>query len=257
MHGLTDSPYSVRAEAERYATRGLLRAGAAHARPRHDPRRADRGEWEDWRAAARLGARHVRGQRAGAAALPPRRLLERRRARRPVRAGRRSSDPALPRPDRIVLMSPMIGVTPLRRRRARIASIVTAVGASPTSRSRVDGRPARVQPVQVQLVPGVRRPADRRDHAGHPGARPSAKPRAGGSSSCRRSSRSSRSSTRPSRPGPPSIALFGRLPDERQRARPLRHQPLGHGDGLPQGHYDERARGAAREARTATTASRS
>ena len=63
----------------------------------------------------------------------------------------------LPRPDRIVLMSPMIGVTPF----AGLARVREPPPPHPFLREeRVARRPARVQPVQVQLVPGERRPPD-------------------------------------------------------------------------------------------------
>ena len=86
MHGLTDSPYSVRAEAELYAKEGFY--ALALRVPGHGtiPGALTVAKWQDWRAAARLGARHVRGRVPGAPAVPRRRLLERRRARRPVRA---------------------------------------------------------------------------------------------------------------------------------------------------------------------------
>ena len=88
MHGLTDSPYSVRAEAEVYAREGFY--ALALRMPGHGtiPGALTEARWEDWRAAARLGARAVRGAHRAEAAVPRRGLLERRRARRPVLARR-------------------------------------------------------------------------------------------------------------------------------------------------------------------------
>jgi len=60
IHGLTDAPYSVKAEAE------LLRSLGYYVlclrMPGHGtvPGALTKARWEDWRAAVRLGARHVR-----------------------------------------------------------------------------------------------------------------------------------------------------------------------------------------------------
>ena len=126
IHGLTDSPYSVKAEAE------LLRSLGYYAlclrMPGHGtvPGALTKADWKDWRAAVRLGARHVR-KRAGAEA--------------PFVIGGYSNggalsvqyaldaldQPRLPRPDRILLFSPMIGVSPF----AGLARAVVAVGEIP------------------------------------------------------------------------------------------------------------------------------
>src|SRR5207245_7789636 len=60
LHGLTDSPYSVRAEAELYAREGFY--ALALRVPGHGtiPGALTEARWEDWRAADRLGARAVR-----------------------------------------------------------------------------------------------------------------------------------------------------------------------------------------------------
>ena len=213
LHGLTDSPYSVRAEAELYASEGFYALSLRV--PGHGtiPGALTVARWEDWRAAARLGARHVRGRvpaplpfhvvgYSNGGALAVQYALD------------TLGDPSLPRPDRVVVMSPMIGVTRFSGaaaahredgHRGRRGPLLRAVA--------LDGRPARVQPVQVQLVPGLRRPADGRDHAGHPGLDRRARPRAGASGSCRRSSRSPRSWTRPCETWATVDALFGKLQD--------------------------------------------
>ncbi|HEY1252569.1 MAG TPA: alpha/beta fold hydrolase [Thermoanaerobaculia bacterium] len=126
IHGLTDSPYSVKAEAE------LLRSLGYYAlclrMPGHGtiPGGLVKAKWEDWRAAVRLGARHVR-QRAGpgtpfvlggysnGGALSVQYALD------------ALDDPKLPRPDRVLLFSPMIGVSAF----APLARIVAAIGAIP------------------------------------------------------------------------------------------------------------------------------
>lgn len=61
VHGLTDAPYSVRAEAELYAREGFYALCVRV--PGHGtvPGALTEADWEDWRAAVRLGARHVRG----------------------------------------------------------------------------------------------------------------------------------------------------------------------------------------------------
>ena len=126
IHGLTDAPYSVKAEAE------LLRSLGYYAlclrMPGHGtvPGALLAADWEDWRAAVRLGARHVR-KRVGAEA--------------PFVIGGYSNggalavqyaldaldQPRLHRPDRILLFSPMIGVSPF----AGLAKAVVAIGEIP------------------------------------------------------------------------------------------------------------------------------
>ena len=111
LHGLTDSPYSLRAIARALHARGyyvlVLRL------PGHGtvPASLERATWQDWLAATRLGARTVR-EKIGAdlpfvmvgysngAALTVRHQLD------------ALDDPTLPRADRIVLLSPMIGLSP-------------------------------------------------------------------------------------------------------------------------------------------------
>ena len=84
-----------------------------------------RAGWQDWAAAVRLGARHVH-RRLDREAADPGRLLERRRAVRALRAAG-TGGTSLPKPDRIVLISPMIGVTPA----ARLAPVVSLFSGLP------------------------------------------------------------------------------------------------------------------------------
>ena len=130
MHGLTDSPYSVRAEAELYVKQGFYALSLRV--PGHGtiPGALTVAKWEDWRAAARLGARHVRGRvpaplpfhvvgYSNGGALAVQYALD------------TLGDTSLPRPDRVVVMSPMIGVTRFSGAATVIAKMVTAVGTLP------------------------------------------------------------------------------------------------------------------------------
>jgi alpha-beta hydrolase superfamily lysophospholipase len=119
LHGLTDSPYSLRHLARRYRARGY--AVIAIRLPGHGtvPGALAESAWEDWRAATQLALREARA-RAGAGrplhvigysnggALALQAALD------------ALDDAALPRPTRVVLLSPMIGVT----RMARFAGIL-------------------------------------------------------------------------------------------------------------------------------------
>ena len=126
IHGLTDSPYSMRAIAERLRAQGYY--ALALRMPGHGtvPGALTEATAEDWMAAVRLGARHVRrtigagrpmvlvGYSNGGA-LVVRYALE------------AAADSRLPAPSRLVLISPMIGVSPL----ARIARVISALGPLP------------------------------------------------------------------------------------------------------------------------------
>ncbi len=126
VHGLTDAPYSVKAEAE------LLRSLGYYAlclrMPGHGtvPGGLTKARWEDWRAAVRLGARHVRGKvgdkvpfviagYSNGGALSVQYALD------------SLDDEKLPRPDRVLLFSPMIGVSPF----AGLARVVASIGGIP------------------------------------------------------------------------------------------------------------------------------
>lgn len=130
LHGLTDSPYSIRAEAEIYAREGFY--ALALRVPGHGtvPGALTEARWEDWRAAARLGARSVRARigdkrpfhivgYSNGGALAVQYALD------------ALGDTSLPRADRVVLMSPMIGVTRFAGAATAIAKLVGAVGAIP------------------------------------------------------------------------------------------------------------------------------
>lgn len=114
LHGLTDSPYSLRHVAKLYQARGYLAIGLRF--PGHGtvPAALTSTTWEDWLAATRLAVRearrrvpsgvplHLVGYSAGGAAALKYALdaLE---------------DANLPRPDHLVLISPMVGVSTFAR----------------------------------------------------------------------------------------------------------------------------------------------
>ena len=111
VHGLTDGPYSMRAVAGVLAERGVYSLSLRM--PGHGtvPSGLVRSSWEDWLAAVRVGVRHVQasiprgapiilvGYSNGGALVLKYTLeaLEREHA---------------PRPAKLILLSPMIGVTP-------------------------------------------------------------------------------------------------------------------------------------------------
>jgi alpha-beta hydrolase superfamily lysophospholipase len=126
VHGLTDAPYSMRRLAEIYRDLGFY--ALALRMPGHGtvPGALTELEWTAWAAAVRVGARHVRA-RAGAGA--------------PFHIAGYSNGGALavdyaldvldgaklPRPDRLVLVSPMIGVA----RAAGFARVLGLLGVFP------------------------------------------------------------------------------------------------------------------------------
>ena len=126
IHGLTDSPYSMRAIAER-----LHAAGCHVLAPRLPGHGAVPGgltdaSWPDWNAVVHLSVRHVRARvgpevpltvvgYSNGGALAVKYALD------------VLEDPSLPRIDRLVLISPMIGVTAL----AGVARLVGALGVVP------------------------------------------------------------------------------------------------------------------------------
>jgi alpha-beta hydrolase superfamily lysophospholipase len=111
VHGLSDSPYSMRALAERLHTAGF--DTLALRLPGHGtaPSGLLRVRWEDWAAAVRIGARELRdrlgaerplyivGYSTGAALAVEYALA-------------RAAGEALPRADALILLSPAIGVSP-------------------------------------------------------------------------------------------------------------------------------------------------
>jgi alpha-beta hydrolase superfamily lysophospholipase len=114
LHGLTDSPYSLRHIARTYRDHGYV--VIAIRLPAHGlvPAALTEVSWQDWMAATRLAVREAR-QRAGPAlplhivgfsnggALALKYALD------------AIENPALERPDRLVLISPMIGITRFAR----------------------------------------------------------------------------------------------------------------------------------------------
>jgi alpha-beta hydrolase superfamily lysophospholipase len=114
LHGLTDSPFSLRHIAQRYRELGFVAIGLRT--PGHGtvPGALTDSDWQDWLAATRLAVREAR-RRAGPDA--PLHLVG-------YSAGGAFAlkyaldaieDPRLPRPDRIVLISPMIGINAFAR----------------------------------------------------------------------------------------------------------------------------------------------
>ena len=114
LHGLTDSPYSLRHIARRYRDLGFVAIGLRT--PGHGtvPGALTASPWQDWLAATRLAVReaqrrvpagaplHLVGYSAGGA-LALKYALD------------AIDDPHLTRPDRIILISPMIGITAFAR----------------------------------------------------------------------------------------------------------------------------------------------
>ncbi len=111
LHGLTDSPYSLRRIGEILFAKGFYVLGLRL--PAHGtlPGALTTVQWEDWAAASRIGARHVR-ERIG----PDRPFVIAGYSNGGALAVKYAldalSDPGLPRPDRLVLFSPEIGITP-------------------------------------------------------------------------------------------------------------------------------------------------
>jgi alpha-beta hydrolase superfamily lysophospholipase len=114
LHGLTDSPYSMRQVARLYRDRGFV--AVVPRLPGHGtvPAGLSKAQWEDWAAATRLAVReamrragpgrplHVVGYSNGGA-LAIKYALD------------AIEEPGLARPARVVLISPMIGITEMAR----------------------------------------------------------------------------------------------------------------------------------------------
>ena len=126
VHGMTDGPYSMRHVAPLFQRAGFY--ALALRMPGHGtvPGGLARVHWRDWQAAVRMGVRHVR-ERIGpgkplvlvgysnGGALAVQYTLD------------ALDDGSLPRPDRLVLLSPMIGVTPF----ARLSRLISRLSAVP------------------------------------------------------------------------------------------------------------------------------
>jgi alpha-beta hydrolase superfamily lysophospholipase len=114
LHGLTDSPYSLRHIAQRYRAHGFV--AVAIRMPGHGtvPAGLTDIDWEDWAAATRLAVREARRR------IGPSRPLElvgfsNGGALAMQYALDAIENPRLSRPDRLVLISPMIGITRFAR----------------------------------------------------------------------------------------------------------------------------------------------
>lgn len=113
LHGLTDAPYSLRHLAEAYRARGFVAIGMRM--PGHGtvPGGLARATAEQWRAATRLAMREA-ARRAGGG--PVHLVGYSNGGALAMRHGLDAiENPTLPRAERIVLISPMIGVTAFAR----------------------------------------------------------------------------------------------------------------------------------------------
>lgn len=114
LHGLTDSPYSLRHIARQYRERGFV--AVAVRLPGHGtvPAGLTEVEWEDWLAATRLAVREAR--RLSGASVPLHLVgFSNGGALALMYALDALEDRKLARPDRLVLISPMVGITAFAR----------------------------------------------------------------------------------------------------------------------------------------------
>ncbi len=114
LHGLTDSPYSLRHVGRRYAERGYVVVGLRL--PGHGtvPAGLTNANWQDWMAATRLAVREA--QRAAGAQVPLHLVGYSNGGALAMKYALDSlEDATLARPDHVVLISPMIGVTAFAR----------------------------------------------------------------------------------------------------------------------------------------------
>jgi alpha-beta hydrolase superfamily lysophospholipase len=120
IHGLTDGPYSMRAVAERLNAAGFYTLSLRMQGHGTVPGGLVGAAWEDWIAAVRMGARHVQSQigagqplvlvgYSNGGALVTKYALD------------AIADASLPQPSQLILMSPMIGVSPAARFARRIS----------------------------------------------------------------------------------------------------------------------------------------
>ena len=123
VHGLTDSPYSMRALAERMHAAGYYTLSLRMQGHGTVPGGLVNTTWEDWSAAVRMGARHMRRQigpdlplvlvgYSNGGALVTKYTLD------------ALDDASLPPPAKLILLSPMIGVSPA----ARLAVAISRLG---------------------------------------------------------------------------------------------------------------------------------
>ena len=114
LHGLTDSPYSLRHVAKRYRDNGFVAVGIRL--PAHGtvPAGLTHVRWEDWMAATRLAIREAR-RRVPAPAPLHLAGFSNGGALAMKYALDALGNPQLPRADRVVLLTPMIGITRFAR----------------------------------------------------------------------------------------------------------------------------------------------
>ncbi|MDP3411430.1 carboxylesterase [Bosea sp. (in: a-proteobacteria)] len=114
LHGLTDSPYSLRHVASQYRERGFV--AVAPRLPGHGtvPAGLTEVDWEDWLAATRLAVREAR-RLAGPSAPVHLVGFSNGGALALMHALEALDDAKLPRADRLVLISPMVGITAFAR----------------------------------------------------------------------------------------------------------------------------------------------
>ncbi len=129
LHGLSDSPYSLRHLSQRYVARGFV--VVIPRMPGHGtaPSGLRQAQWLDWLATAELGAREVRARigdgqpfhvlgYSNGAALALKYAMDRVDI---------NGDEGLPAPDRVVMVSPMIGIGRL----AAFARLMPLLGGIP------------------------------------------------------------------------------------------------------------------------------
>lgn len=114
LHGLTDTPYSLRHIAKRYTERGFISIGIRV--PGHGtvPAALTDVTWEDWMAATKLAVREAKARYD--ASLPLHIVgFSNGGALAMMYALNALEDSSLHRPDRLILISPMIGITSFAR----------------------------------------------------------------------------------------------------------------------------------------------
>ena len=145
LHGLTDSPYSLRHIATRYRDRGFY--VVAIRAPAHGtvPAALASTDWETWLAATRLAVREAR--RLAPLPLPLHIVGFSNGGSLALKYALDAIESSeLARPDRLILVSPMVGITSLRAlcRACRSTGLFARL-----RKSRVAQRPARVQSLQI------------------------------------------------------------------------------------------------------------
>ena len=114
IHGLTDAPYSLRHVAELYRAEGFVALGLRV--PGHGtvPAGLTEAVWEDWTAATRMAMREAR-RRAGPDGVVHMVGYSNGGALSLKHAMDAVEDASLVRPDRVIVVSPMVGVSPFAR----------------------------------------------------------------------------------------------------------------------------------------------